>query len=74
MILSILPGVRVTGLARLETEQAMDFYGFNGYESLFNSVFADPTSDSYLTRMFYRMDSRLLLLKVDFQGKLLVES
>jgi hypothetical protein len=27
----LIPNVRVTGLVRLETEKAMDFYGFNGF-------------------------------------------
>ena len=25
----LIPGIRLTALARLETEKAMDFYGFN---------------------------------------------
>ena len=67
----LIPGVRVTGLARLETEQAMDFYGFNGYQSLYDPTLTDVTSDDYLTRMYYRMDFRSLRLKLDFQGNLM---
>ncbi len=66
----LIPKVRVTALARLETEQAMDFYGFNGYESLYNSAFTDIASDDYKTRMYYRMNFRSLRLKADFQGEL----
>ena len=67
----LIPGVRVTSIARLETEQAMDFYGFNGYESMYNSAFTDIDSDLYKSRMFYRMNFRSLRLKADFQGKLI---
>ncbi|MEA1876243.1 MAG: BamA/TamA family outer membrane protein [Bacteroidota bacterium] len=66
----LIPKVRVTASARLETEQAMDFYGFNGYESLYNPAFTDAGSDEYLTRMYYRMNFRSLRLKADFQGEL----
>lgn len=66
----LIPNVRVTAAARLETEQAMDFYGFNGYESLYDPAFTDAGSDEYLTRMYYRMNFRSLRLKADFQGEL----
>lgn len=66
----LIPGVRVTGLARLETEQAIDFYGFNGYQSLYNPDFENVASDSYKSRMYYRMAYQSLRLKADFQGKL----
>lgn len=67
----LIPKVRVTALARLETEKAMDFYGFNGYEALFNPSFTDLTSEDYITRMYYRMNFRSLRLKADFQGNLM---
>ena len=33
----LIPGIRVTADVRLENEQAMDFYGFNGFNTLYNS-------------------------------------
>lgn len=68
----LIPGIRFTGLARLETDQAMDFYGFNGYESLYNPLLEDDTegNDDYLSRMYYRMGFRSLRLKANFQGKI----
>jgi len=59
----LIPGVRVTALARLETEQAMDFYGFNGFQALYDPLIVDTIS-----RMYYRMDRRSLRLMADFQG------
>ncbi len=67
----LIPGIRFTGLARLETEQAMDFYGFNGYESSYNQDFEDDTHTDYISRMYYRMGFRSLRLKTDFQGKII---
>ncbi len=67
----LIPKVRVTAEARLETEQAMDFYGFNGFEALYNPAFADPAGPDYISRMYYRMDRRFLRLKTDFQGQII---
>jgi hypothetical protein len=35
------------------TEQRLDFFGFNGYQSYFNPNFIDDTSPDYITRVFY---------------------
>ena len=42
----------VANLAYL-TEQKLDFFGFNGYESGYNPDFVDDASSDYLTRVFY---------------------
>ena len=39
-------------------EQALDFYGYNGYQSNFNSSYSNVESDDYISRMFYRVDRR----------------
>lgn len=67
----LIPGMRLTAIARLETEQAMDFYGFNGYESNFNPNFSDATHEDYLSRMYYRMGYQSLQLRADLQGKII---
>jgi len=64
----LIPGIRVTADARLETEQAMDFYGFNGFNTLFNSELSEKTNPY---RMFYKMDRRSLRLRANFQGKII---
>ncbi len=68
----LIPGIRFTGLLRLETDKAMDFYGFNGYESVYNPSLEDDSegNEDYLTRMYYRMGFRSLRIKTDFQGKI----
>jgi len=54
------------------SDQAYDFYGFNGYESVYQKNWIDDSqpSDVYKTRMFYKYDRKLFRLKVDLQGKL----
>lgn len=54
------------------SDQAYDFYGFNGYESVFNKNWIDDSqpADIYKTRMFYKYDRKLFRFKVDLQGKL----
>jgi len=66
----LIPGIRVSAEASYLTEQALDFYGFNGYNSKYNADFEDKDSPEYISRMFYNMDRRLLRLKADFQGKI----
>ncbi len=51
-------------------DQAYDFYGFNGSESVVHSEWFDPDDPAYKTRMFYKYDRRLFRWKVDLQGKI----
>ncbi len=50
------------------SDQAYDFYGFNGYEAVVNSNWFDEESEAYKTRMFYKYDRKLFRFKVDLQG------
>ena len=52
------------------SDQAYDFYGYNGYESVVNADWFDDESGDYLTRMFYKYDRKMFRFKVDLQGKL----
>jgi outer membrane protein assembly factor BamA len=66
----LIPGMRLTAEASLLTEKAMDFYGFNGFESWYNKDYEDDESGDYRSRMYYRMDRRLVRFRTDFQGKI----
>lgn len=54
------------------TDQAYDFYGFNGYDAVFNKDWTDDTNpqDIYKSRMFYKYDRKMFRLKTDLQGNL----
>ena len=67
----LIPDIRVTAEASLLTEKALDFYGFNGYESYYNRAFEETNDPGYITRMFYRIDRKLTRLKAEFQGKII---
>lgn len=66
---SLIPGLRVTGEVSYLTEKALDFYGFNGAEVVFNDAFIDDgrENDEYISRMYYKHDRKFLRLKADFQ-------
>jgi outer membrane protein assembly factor BamA len=63
--------IRITADLSLLTEQALDFYGFNGYESVYNTEFTDKDAgDAYKTRVFYRHERKLARITLDFQKKI----
>jgi hypothetical protein len=69
---TLIPKTRMTLEGSYLTEQALDFYGFNGYEADFNSSFEDDTQigAGYISRMYYRQQRKLLRFNADFQGEL----
>jgi outer membrane protein assembly factor BamA len=68
----LIPGVHMTSDLSYLPDQANHFYGFNGYESVFNKTWMDDEAGdpSYKTRMFYRFERNQFRFKNDFQGKL----
>ena len=58
----LIPGVRFSFAASFSNEKALDFYGFNGYESYF---------DVDLNKLgYYRMGRMVPYGKLDFTGKI----
>ncbi len=68
----LIPGIRVSAEASYLTERALDFYGFNGYEALYDQDYEDdsPGNNKYKSRLYYRQERKLLRLRSDFQGKI----
>ena len=66
---SLIPGIQVTTDLSYLPDQAYDFYGYNGYESVLNKSWEDQNSSAYKTRMFYKYQQKLFRFKTDFQGK-----
>jgi len=52
------------------SDQAYDFYGYNGYDAVYQPTWIDAKSSDYKTRMFYKYDRKLFRFKVDLQGRL----
>ncbi len=65
-----MPGIRITAEASHLTEKALDFYGFNGYESFYNADYEDNESDEYISCMYYKTERKLTRFKADFHGKI----
>jgi outer membrane protein assembly factor BamA len=66
----LIPGVEsITDLSYLP-DKANNFYGFNGYESVYNKDWTDDAVSVYRSRMFYRFERNQFRFKNDFQGKL----
>jgi outer membrane protein assembly factor BamA len=66
----LLPHIRTTLEYDYFTEKALDFYGFNGYESYYDPNLEDKKSNSYISQMYYRLERKLNHLKIDFQGNI----
>ncbi len=63
--------IRVTLDASYLTEQALDFYGFNGAEANYSAAFEEQDAMRYISRMYYRYERKMLRLTGDFQGKII---
>ena len=62
----LIPNFRVTADLAYLTDKTYDFYGFNGYESLFNQNWVDDENSDYRSRAFYKYDRKLTRFTTDF--------
>ncbi len=69
----LLPGIRSLFEVSYLTEEALDFYGFNGYQAVYDLDFEAEGMDHFgnANRLYYRHSRELLRLKADFQGEIL---
>ncbi len=68
----LIPDTRTTFDLMYLTEQALDFYGFNGYEAFYDRDMEDGDQDlgpENASRYYYRHDRRLLRITTDFQRR-----
>jgi len=71
----LIPGVHMTNDLSYLPDMATDFYGFNGYESVYNEDWMKYDKEvgpaaPYRSAMFYRFQRNQFRFKNDFQGKL----
>jgi len=67
----LLPNqIRITSDLSYLTERTLNFYGFNGYDAVYNSEFEIDTDPEYISRVFYRHERKFLRFTLDFQGKM----
>jgi len=68
---NLLPNqMRLTGEVSYHTEKNLDFYGFNGYEATYLPEILDTEDPSYVSRLFYRHQRKMLRITADVQGKI----
>jgi hypothetical protein len=61
----ILSGRTVYVDVKYQPDEQYDFYGVNGYESVYNSNWEDQDENSYKSRMFYKNQTKRLKAKLD---------
>ena len=66
----LIKGIQTSVDLSFLSDQAYDFYGFNGYDAVVIPEWFDDESPDYLTRMYYKYDRKMFRFKVDLQGKL----
>lgn len=66
----LIPNIRTTFDVSYLTEKALDFYGFNGYEAVFNKAWQTTDDPAYISRMFYRHERNTFKMTLDFQGRI----
>lgn len=67
----LLPAnLRMTADMSYLTELNLNFYGFNGYDAVYNPDFEEESSNDYISRMFYRHERNFFRFTLDLQGNL----
>lgn len=66
----LIKGIRTSFDLSYLPDKLFKFYGFNGYESVYNYDWTDDSDSAYLSRNFYRTDRKFFRAKLDFQGKI----
>ena len=69
---SLIPGINITSDIAYLTDQAYDFYGYNGYDAVYKANWTDNvfSVSPYVSRMFYKTDRKLFRFKNDGKGHL----
>ena len=64
----LIPGHRLSIDLTYLPDQMCDFYGFNGYESLYRPEYSDQSSALYRTRAYYKFKRDMFRFSADLQG------
>ncbi len=66
----LIPGnIRLTADLSYLTEKAVDFYGYNGYQAIYQPGWENDEDSAYISRMFYRHERKMFRFTCDFQGR-----
>ena len=67
----LIKGIRTSFDVSYFPDQAFKFFGFNGYEAVYNQNWEEQSNSEYKTRVFYRLKRNFFRTKIDFQGKII---
>lgn len=67
---SLIKGVRVSADVSYIPDQTYSFYGFNGYDAVYNHPWIVDTDPLYKSRVFYAMKREFFRVKLDLQGEI----
>lgn len=66
----LIPGLQTSLDISYLSDQAYDFFGYNGYDAVVNFDWIDDEDPNYKSRMFYKYDRKMFRIKADLVGKL----
>ena len=66
----LIPNHRLSVDLTYLPDQMCDFYGFNGYNSLYNPALSNQDDPAYITRAFYKYRRDLFRFSADLQGEI----
>jgi outer membrane protein assembly factor BamA len=67
----LIKGIRTSLDVSYIPDQTFKFFGFNGYEAVYNQNWENHSATNYKTRVFYRLKRTFFRMKMDFQGKII---
>ena len=67
----LIPGIRITSDVSYLTELKLDFYGFNGYDAIYNHAFKEKENPDYISKAFYNYQRKFLRITADADGNIL---
>lgn len=67
----LIPKIRLTADISYLTEQTLQFFGFNGFDAIYNASWENDADPSYKSRVFYRHDRKIFRILANFQGDLI---
>jgi hypothetical protein len=70
----LIEGLRTSFDLSFLSDQAYDFYGYNGYDAVVQPDWIDDVHEAYISRVFYKYDRKLFRFKIDLQGDFLAEN
>jgi outer membrane protein assembly factor BamA len=69
---NLIPNTRLKAELSYLTEQALDFYGFNGSTNYFGEEYLDNTdTTNYISRLYYRHDRKMWRAGVNMEGQII---